>query len=164
MAELDMDLTNAPDAPVYEPAPEGTYKAKVVDSEVTKSKSGNHMINWTWEIEGGQCDGKKVFDRIMLSGSDKSVEVGRSRLKAMAVACNHKNPNFVRDTEEFHGLSCMIRVGLETREGYEPKNVIRSFKAIDGGASANGKSAPAAQAKTANVPPVSRPGKLPWEK
>lgn len=165
MAQLNANLSNIEGQIGFEPLPPGFYRARVEDSEIKEGPAGNY-IAWTLQIVGKP---NKVWDRMSLSN-----EISMKRLKGMAMACGHKNPNFIGDTEELHGLECMVRLKIETDETgkYEPKNAITAFKPIDGStptmaapvptteaattapAAASAKPAPAAATKT----------KMPWEK
>jgi hypothetical protein len=79
----------------------------------------------------------------------------------MAIACGHKNPNFIADTEELHGLQCMVKLKIETDETgkYEPKNAISAFKPIEGVAAGPALVA-TPEAKAAPAPKA----KMPWER
>jgi hypothetical protein len=49
----------------------GNYNARITGGELTKSKAGNDMIKWTYEIFGSEdkgSNGQLVFDRTMTSG------------------------------------------------------------------------------------------------
>jgi len=161
MAQLNANLSNVEGQIGFETLPPGWYRARVESSEIKEGPKGNY-INWTFGIVGKP---NRVWDRMSLSN-----EISMKRLKGMAIACGHKNPNFIADTEELHGLECMVRLKLETDETgqYEPKNAISAFKPIDGtappmtaGASAPPVSAPAQQPTAA--PAATKP-RMPWEK
>jgi hypothetical protein len=97
----------------------------VADSEIKEGPKGSY-ISWTWEILGKP---NKVYDCMSLGN-----EISMKRLKTMAYSCGHPNPNFIADTEELHGKTCMIKLKIEKDESgqYEPKNKICGFKPING--------------------------------
>ena len=162
MAQLNMNLGDV-DAQSFDLIPPGLYPARVSESEITQSKSGNHMITWSWEIIGEDHTGRKVWDRMMLDGSDTAKRVGQQRLKAMAIACGHPNPNFIADTEELHGRECLIKIKIDKgKDGYDDSNKITAFKPIQAAPAApQTAAAPAGQAP----PPPAAPAKpaMPWE-
>jgi hypothetical protein len=56
--------------------------------------------------------------------------VGLKKLKTLAVVSGHPDPNFIRDTDEFHGKRCQVRLKIEedATGAYEPKNKISAYK------------------------------------
>jgi hypothetical protein len=121
--------------------------------------SGNKMAVFTFNVLGPTHANRKLFDRFVISN-----DVAMSRLKTLATVVGHKNPNFIRDTEELHGGKCSVRVKIDdAKDGYEPKNAIVSFKPL------NGKTlSPPVQESPAPSQPQpetekSKP-KFPWEK
>jgi hypothetical protein len=135
MVEINANLSNAKPMDDFPVLPPGDYKARVVDSMVTRSKEkSNLMARFTWRVEEGPAAGRLIFDTVMLGGSDKAVEVGQSRLKTMAQAVGHPNPNYIRDTEEFHGKVCILKVSVQKDEKYGEQNRIQNYKPISGGA------------------------------
>ena len=162
MALLNADLSKYEQQDNYTPIPPGEYTVRVIDSEVRESKAGNPMARFTFEVMGPTHSGRKLWDQFVLNN-----EVALRRLKTLASVAGHRNPNFIRDTEELHGLTCMVKVAIEEQEGYEPKNIIKSFKAAENKpAAANGVPAPhvAAQALQQSSAAPSPQGKFPWAK
>ena len=165
MAQLNANLSNIEGQIGFENLPPGWYRARVEDSEIKEGPKGNYVA-WTFQIVGKP---NKVWDRMSLSN-----EISMKRLKGLAIACGHKNPNFIADTEELHGLECMVRLKIETDDTgqYEPKNAISAFKPLDGNAptmaAPSQASAGQAQATTAPAPAQNAQAKakpkMPWEK
>jgi hypothetical protein len=159
MAQINANLANYETQESFSPLPPGEYKATVMDSEIKQGGKGPY-INWTFKISGHP---NKVWD-IMSLGNDISMQ----RLKTLAVACGHKNPNYIADTEELHGKYFIVKLKIEIDETgqYAPKNKVAGFKCVEkpGG---NGGSIPA------DVPPAhiaasavaSAPAKpkMPWD-
>jgi len=165
MAFLGKDLSGTPAELGFEPVPKGQYLAHIVESKQDETKNRDFVIKFTWLVLEGEYEGRKLFDQIMLTGSDKAVAFGERKLKTMAVAMGHPNPNFIEDSEELHGLPCTIVVGLRTWEG-EERNEIRDYKAFDpnkpapvapAAAPPAQHSAPPAQAPPAATAPASPP-------
>jgi hypothetical protein len=123
MAQLNLDLSGYEPQGDFDPIPPGDYIIEVVDSDVSTSRAGNPMAKFTFEVVGPSHAGRKIWDHFVLNN-----EVALRRLKALAEAAGHKNPNYVRDTEELHGLRCEVRVAIEEQEGYPPKNKISSYR------------------------------------
>lgn len=47
-----------------EPLPAGNYTATIVKADLGTSKAGNEKIDLQWKIEGGQYDGRVIFDTL----------------------------------------------------------------------------------------------------
>ena len=154
-AQLNVNLAGVEGQTGFEPLPPGWYSARVVDSEIKEGPKGNY-IRWTFEINGKP---NRVWDTMSLSN-----EVSMQRLKGLAVAVKHPNPNFIADTEELHGKGCMVRLKVEVDPSgkYDPKNTISAFKPIDG----NGSVPPQIAEASATAPkaPVAPPAKMPWDR
>ena len=177
MARLDADLSKYQAQGSFDPLPPGDYTVTIYDTEIKQSRSGNNMVKVTLKVTDGALAGRMVWDQYVLGN-----EVAMKRLKSLAVAGKHPHPDFIRDTDELHGLNLGIRVKIEDKgDGYGPKNVIMSFKSIDGSAQA---SSPVSsqmavppqipQAAAAPIPhaptmpptqqaPVSSAPKMPWD-
>ena len=124
----------------FSPVPADEYRAKVVDTSAVETLNRDYRLKITWEITDGPYAGRKVFDSIMLSGSPEAVKVGESKLKAMAIAVGHPNPDHVSDSEELHGRECKIVVTIKPDKNKNPKNEISSWRKLD--ASAPGQTSP----------------------
>ena len=150
MSYLNMDLNDVPTGMGFDPVPAGDYPAQIVDSEVTSSKQDNMMLTLTWLVIEGEYAERMIFDRAMLSGSEKSVAFGKRRLKTIADAIGHPNPNRIDDSAELHGLPCLITVTVRKgNEGYSDSNEVKDYKSL----STPNPHAPAA-ATPANTPPA----------
>lgn len=128
MAQINANLQNYEEYSDLTPVPPGEYVVRVTDSVAKEAKSsGNLMAEFTLEILGPTHAGRRLWDRFVMTN-----DVALRRLKTFAKAAGHKNPNYIRDTEEFHGLRVLVKVKVEEKEGYEPKNVISSYKPVNG--------------------------------
>lgn len=158
MGTLNLDLSNIEAMDDFSPVPPGEYVVTVADSEVTHSKAGNLMATLTYEILGPTHAGRRIWDHYVIKN-----EVAMKRLKSMAQAAGHRNPNFIRDTEELHGLRCIVRVTVEEQDGYAPKNKITAFKPLEKQAATP---PPASPAVSPTPPPQQRQQRKsvpPWE-
>ena len=151
MAVLNVDLTDY-DTVDFDLAliPPGDYEVLIVDSRLTQSltlsrlppASGacsqrqsvgvGHTGNFShsslkaaefeFVVQGPVCRGAKLRDSFTL-GEDASMR----RMKALAVAAQCRNPDFIGDTEELHGLRCRVRVERVGGPGSSGKNVISAY-------------------------------------
>lgn len=172
MARLDADLSRYQAQTSFDPLPPGDYLVTVFDTEIKQSKSGNNMVKVTLKVTDGPLAGRMIWDQYVLGN-----EVAMKRLKALAVAGKHPHPDFIKDTDELHGLKLGIRVKVEDKgDGYGPKNVITSFKALDGAPAvapmapavpSAPQTAPAQQSFQAPPPAAAAPAaagpKMPWD-
>lgn len=126
MANINMTLDNYEAQDGFDLLNAGWYEAEVIDSEIKEGAKGPYIL-WTFQIQGKP---NRVWE-IMSLGSEVSLQ----RLKSMAQCCGHKNPNFIADTDELHGLACRVRLKIEKDKTgeYEDKNRISSFKPLNGG-------------------------------
>lgn len=146
MAQINQDLSQVPAQQSYEPLPPGEYIVQVTDSAVVTTKTSHEpMLKISLTVADGPYQGRHLFDNFVLSN-----DVAKKRLKALAVSGCHPNPDFIRDSEELHGLYLKVAVKLETDEKFGPKNKISSFKNLDGKSPA----APAAAQAAPPAPPV----------
>jgi len=144
MAELNISLANTEAQETLKPLPPGWYEAQITDSEIKEGAKGNY-IRWTFDILGHP---NKVWEIMSLNNEGEAV--GLKKLKTLAVVSGHPDPNFIRDTEEFHGRKCQVRLKIEedATGAYEPKNKITAYKPT-GSNGSNGKTA-----ATHTSPPV----------
>lgn len=123
---VDYDPINCDPAPV----PPGDYEVLIVDSRLRQSLAlsseadafsgqqsmgvdhpGSLSHRWLITVEfefvvlGPVCRGAKLRDSFTLS-KDASMR----RMKTLVVAAQCPNTDFIRDTEELHGLRCRARV------------------------------------------------------
>jgi hypothetical protein len=140
MAYLNYDLEDAQVNAGPSPLPEGCYEAaitesKPVDSDGKECEQPDYIarIDLVWGIIGGEHEGRRVYDRIMVRGSDKAVRFGRDKLKKILTLGRYANPNNLRDTDD---LVILAPLFLELyQEEYQGKvrNSIREYHASDNG-------------------------------
>lgn len=126
------------------PIPVGEYVVQITDSDVKPTKSGNgHRLELTFEVMDGEYKGRKVFEGLNLDNPNpKAVEIAQRDLSAI---CHAVGKLQVSDSQELHYKPLVIRVDIEERDGYSPRNVVKAYKAVAGG----GGNAPATGAATA---------------
>jgi Protein of unknown function (DUF669). len=102
MAQINAKLENYEAQDGFDVLPPGWYSAEIIDSEVKQSRKGNNYIKWTFKVIG---HANHIWHNTVL-GNDIAMKI----LKTMAKCCNHKNPNYIADTEELHGKRCQIKL------------------------------------------------------
>lgn len=117
----------------FEPIPAGWYTAHIAKAEVRATRDGTgNYINMQLSITGPSYEGRVVFGTINLRNkSQKAEEIGRAQLGDLMRALGLAR---VQDTDELVGGHVSIKVAVETSEGYEPRNTVKAYKAIDGSA------------------------------
>lgn len=130
MVMLNIDLNGVEGTETFGSIPAGNYIAHIVNSvECFSKNTDNEGLSFTWQIMEGEYRGRLVFDRVWLAGSDKCKEMGARRLKAIAVAGGHRNPNYIGDSTELHGRVCQIKVGTREWNG-DIQNEVKSVSAV----------------------------------
>jgi hypothetical protein len=170
MARLDMtyDVANLPDDDFdNSPIPEGWYQAQVDSVEVKETKKGTgEYLNIRWKILGPKYANQGVWDMVIFrySGdSDKALKIGQAKMKKMLSALNVSKFN---DTDQIMNRTAEIKVIIEESPGYDPKNVIKNFRAMEGSAIPQmPTSQPPRQAPPAQPGPQAKgSGTMPWDR
>jgi len=113
-----VDFTGVSDG--MDPIPEGIYNARVFDVELrTSVNSGNQYLNWTFRIDGGEYDGRRLFFVTSLK-KDALWNLKRT-LKALQFGGDLNGQVDLGDLDNFLGKQCRISVGIENYLG-EPRN------------------------------------------
>jgi len=122
MPQVNIDLTGYDVQEGFDPLPGGWYRARIAGSELKDGSKGQY-ISWTFEIVGHP---NRVWD-VMSLGND----VARIRLKTLATCIGHPNPNYINDTDPFHGKECFVKLKVQEDPGYDAKNKMSGFKPLD---------------------------------
>jgi len=149
------------------PVPPGEYEVRIAGTEYKESRSGNGgYLRMQYKIVDGPMSGRSVFDNLNLwHNNDKTRLIAQSRLKAIAKAAHHPNPNFVRTTEELIGSNLKVRVTVDG-----DFNNVKSYKESELQPSAPAAPQPQYQAapqapqapQTPPPPPPAGAGATPW--
>jgi len=129
MAYLNQDLSDQEAGLDFPVLPKGAYIAQIIGSEIVYTNAGNMGLSLTWFVMAGQFAKSEIRDYIVLSGSDKGVAFGRKKLKTIAVAIGHPNPNRIENSEELHGMPCEISVSIQEYNGVD-RNQVNNYKPI----------------------------------
>ncbi len=110
----------------YSPIPKGEYTLKCTDAEVKTTRSGGEMIAATFEVVGGDYDGRKVWNNFNIhNDSEKAQKIGREQVASWARACGKPNASsFDELLERKFNASIDIEKG---KDGYADKNRIIGY-------------------------------------
>lgn len=105
------------------------------DPFITRSKGGDTAyLNCEWIILEGKYAKRKIFDKIGLEGSDKWVNMGKARIRAILESAKGINPKDVSEIavaarkinsfDELNNLDVVIKIGIEHDKNgqYQDKN------------------------------------------
>ncbi|MDR1039444.1 MAG: hypothetical protein LBR80_04620 [Deltaproteobacteria bacterium] len=127
MVTINKDLSNVEPQRFYGTVPEAEYEIRLADSREYSGERSSGVI-LEWEIALGDYAGTVVSDVIVLEGSEQAVTFGAAKLKDIALAVGFRSPEYIRDTEELHGLVCRCKIGFGRKgSAYEAKNQISRY-------------------------------------
>jgi hypothetical protein len=129
LKEFEIDW-NKVEETSFVPLADGTYAAKVIASEIKKTKAGDKMAVLTFEVLG-KYQGRRIFENYMLTHTNpKAVSAGQGKLKNLA-KCLELNYDDIDDTSEYHGKPVGVKLKTESSEQYGDKNKIVGFLDFD---------------------------------
>lgn len=152
------NLDNLPDDE-YAPLPVAVYQFRATDMELkdTKNLRGKY-IAVTYEVMGGQCDGRKVFQNYnVVNQNNQAVEIALREIKNWMTACGYNPSGELKLSDVFalEGKTFSAKTGVEKDKSgqYPDKTKIARFLPPNTGASPTQTASPAAPAGD----------KQPWE-
>jgi hypothetical protein len=98
------------------------------------SRSGDLMLDVEWTILEGPFAKRKVWDNMMVTGSEKAVAVTKKTLRALVEGHYGIRPDDMSENAKaarrvnlanLSGFVGCISIGIESQEGYEPKNRVK---------------------------------------
>lgn len=114
----------------FAPLEPGTYRVEIANSEVADTKTGGKMLKVTWEVQDQKYRGRLVWGNFnIVNASEKAQAIGRGQLASLAKACGLLG--IPEDSMSLHNIPHLIRVVVESKEGYEPRNVVKGFYPVD---------------------------------
>jgi len=136
-----------PEAQDFKPIPDGWYSATIEEALVKPTKDGTgERLNFKFKITGPTNAGRGIYEGLNIRNKNSEAEnIAWQQFNSIMGAIGLKK---VDDSDEFVGGNLMIKVATEESAGYDPKNVVKGYKALEGGA----------------VPTISKPvgGSAPW--
>ncbi len=67
-----VDFSNVGDVTDFSPIPDGEYLVKLVDIETDSTRSGDEMWKLRLQVDGGEHDGRLLFDNLVFSAKAMS--------------------------------------------------------------------------------------------
>lgn len=131
MNNLALDLKNV-ESVSFGIVPKGKYPMVVEAAEVhrTKNNEGSYLA-LTFVVINGPSVRKKVFENFNIQNrNDEAVRIGLGRLKNLMEAAGATS-FAISDTSQLRGLAVTGEVGIRSEEGFDDRNVIRSFLPLD---------------------------------
>jgi hypothetical protein len=108
---LDQDLSGVDENDAggsWRALPDGEYIARVVKSDYKQTRSKNGMV-LKLEIKTSTPKEGTFFENLTLQHPNAdTVRIAKAKLKALAVACRHPNPDRIEQSEELHDISFTV--------------------------------------------------------
>ncbi len=121
--------TVAPSEP-RSPVPAGTYVARIIESALKPTRSGE-MLALTYEIIEGQFARRRIWGNLNVKNQNVDAQTYAQRdLKDICVAVGM--PNGFNDSSEIHNRPLRIRVTVKTDPQYGDKNEVKGYEGISG--------------------------------
>jgi hypothetical protein len=164
MASLGITLNQSelPEGQNFDPIPEGWYTAQIKAAELKNTKANDgQYIAVQYTVTGPTHAGRVIFGNLNIKNRNSEAErIGMGQLGSVMGAIGLAK---IEDTDQLIGGNLQIKVGMsKPQEGYEQRNEVKGWKAIEGGpAPMPAVGAVGAVAKPATVPAST---KAPWQK
>lgn len=135
MASLGLSI-NAKDLPAsegFDLIPDGWYTATIKSAELKATKAGDgQYIALGCSITGPTHAGRVIFGNLNIKSRNPEAErIGMQQLGQLMGSIGLVS---VQDTDQFIGGNLSIKVVTsKPQEGYEARNEVRGFKALEGG-------------------------------
>lgn len=141
MARLNRDLSGVTKEEAermrgWRALPPGEYRFIVLSSDYKTTKNGDGMcLHLDLQCIEREHERVKLRDFLTLEHDNpQTVQIANARLKQLAIACGHPNPDFIGDSRELHNkpfLAILTREKVEQygdAEGF--KNQIARYKSV----------------------------------
>lgn len=126
------ETENLPEGRSYDLLPDGWYNVTISQATLGDTKSGTgKKIDIRYDITGPTHQGRVIFGSVNIRNqSQKAEEIGRQQLGEIMRAIGLAK---VQDSDELIGGQLAVKVKTKPAEnGYEARNEVSGFKAIDG--------------------------------
>ena len=130
LSHINIDNVDiGPDAGTgYGLLPEGKYLAKVTESKVQPTRSGNgQILELTWQIQSGPHERRLIWDKITLIHTSADAQrIGKETWKK---ACRAAGISYApQDSSEIHQKPVVIMVKTKpASNGYEASNAVKAY-------------------------------------
>jgi len=110
----------------YTTVPAGEYDVVVSKAELKSVKNNGQMLILGYEVQNGEFAGKLIKDTFLVVHEDpKTLQIARARLKTVAFATGHKNPESIVDSDDLFNLKPFsVTVDVVERDQYK-NNVVK---------------------------------------
>jgi hypothetical protein len=137
----------------YDLLPDGWYHAKITkaDAKPTKDQSGQ-LIAVRYDIVGPTQQGRVIFANINIRTRNPEAErIGREQLGSVMRAIGLRK---LEDTDQLIGGELQIKVKTSpAKDGYEARNDVSGFKALEGSSLPSASPTPQTQQSGGATPP-----------
>jgi len=115
----------------FTPVPAGDYQVMVVDANIDLTRNQeSHLFKVTYQVTEGEFVNRKLWSQHNIDHRNPEAQnIARREVSALAHAINR--PDAERMQDYLHGR-CQVSVVIRQDEGYDPKNVIKGWKTVDG--------------------------------
>lgn len=132
-----IDITNR-----YEALPAGDYLVMITDSQERTTKAGTgKFLELTLEVQSGQMQGRKIWDRLNLKNpNSKAVEIAQRQLAQICHAVGNMAP---KQSAELHykPMVATVKVSKDESTG-NLSNEVKGYKPAGGASGSMGHAAP----------------------
>ncbi len=125
MTRISLNLKDIASNNEYSTISPGCYTAIVSNCESKTSQAGNPYLSIEFTILEQPHTNRKLFEHFVLNQ-----EIALRRLKSMAIAGRHPNPDYIADASEFVGLKLIAKVIVREDDDFGRQNKIVSFRPI----------------------------------
>jgi hypothetical protein len=152
----DFDASQVEPSKPREVIPPDWYTAIIDASDVKPTKKAqeaeqyggegkdDRLLALTFRVIEGQYKDALIFTNLnIVNGNPQAQEIAQRDLSAI---CHALGKIKVRDSSELHNRPLRIKVDVEKKEGYNPRNIVKGYEPAGGGAGAAPVSSPAAAA------------------
>ena len=132
MAQLNFDPSQYEPEQDFSAVPGGDYVMSINASSMEQAKSNpnNAFLLLDLVIMDGEHKGRRAFDRLnLINTNETAVEIATRRLAAICNACSISQLN---DSVQLHGIPMLVSLDIEESPEYSPKNVVRSYRKLEG--------------------------------
>ena len=125
----NFDATQYEPRVIYDPVPEGWYRAIIRESNLRDNKNGSGKhLELVFEIVEGEFAGRLLWKRLNIQHRNPdAVQIALRELSAICYAVNVLKPS---DSNQLHNIPMLIRVVIRRRDDGSETNEIVEYKAV----------------------------------